>query len=196
MFKWLCLGLAFLAVGVLGWMLNDVRHSIKPTVQTINENLPAILEKTRTSTTSLDQNLPEILEKTRLTTETLAELAEDIRQLKELTGATAQPRDKTLVAYATSVMNFIEESGGTIGFKKHFSSSLKDPRPAREWAASVRKQKAVFLTYIASSRKDFLTRLCESAVLGTKWYIQVGASDPVPLADWIKANHPESKDLK
>jgi hypothetical protein len=40
-----------------------------------------------------------------------------------------------------------------------------------------------------------LARLCDK-VVGTRWYIQVGEEDPTLLLDWIKANHPESKELK
>src|SRR6516162_10894292 len=165
MFKWTCLAVAVVFLAVLGWLVNDFRLEIRRSGQmvqaagqTINEHLPAIVDKTKRSTDTLAEHLPEIVEKTRATTETLAELAEDIRQLKELAGVTTSVRDKNLVAYATSVLDAIEVSGGTIGVKKTLGKGLKSPVPAKEWVVGARKE-ALFLTVLASSKKDFVTRL-------------------------------------
>src|SRR5262249_49336432 len=151
---------------------------------TINENLPAIVDKTKKTTDTLAEHLPEIVEKTRATTETLAELAEDIRQLKELAGVTSSVRDKNLVAYATSVLDTIEASGGSIGVKKTLGKGLKSPVPAKEWVVGARKE-ALFLTVLASSKKDFVTRLTRNK-FHFPWYIQLADTEPVTLADWLK----------
>jgi predicted RNase H-like nuclease (RuvC/YqgF family) len=140
MFRWICLAVGVVFLAILAWLVNDVRLEIRRSGQivqtagqTINEQLPTIVEKTRRTTDTLAEELPEIVDKTRATTETLAELAEDIRQLKELAGVSTQGRDKSLVAYANSVLDSIETSGGTIGLKKGFGAKgLKNPVPSRE----------------------------------------------------------------
>src|SRR5262249_44371972 len=141
MFKWLCLAVTVIFLVVLGWMVNDIRlqvrqasQMIQDTGQMVNEHLPIIVEKSRTSTDLVAEHLPAIIETTRTTTETLAELAEDIRQLKELLGVAHTARDQNLVAFADSVLKSIEAAGGTIGLKKSLGGGgLKHPLPAKEW---------------------------------------------------------------
>jgi len=175
MFKWICLAIALVVVAGLAWMVNDLRSELKQAVHTLNAHLPEMVEKTRKGT------------------DTLAELSEDVRQLKELGGMTAQARDQGLVAYANSVLDFVAASDASIGSPKLVGSGLKDPLPAAEWVVGARK-KAVILVAVCRSKKELLGRLCDK-VVGTKWYIQKGSAEPVPLLDWIKANHPESKNL-
>ena len=201
MFKWTCLAVAVVFLAVLGWLVNDFRLEIRRSGQmvqaagqTINEHLPAIVDKTKRTTDTLAEQLPEIVEKTRATTETLAELAEDIRQLKELAGVSAVARDKNLVAYATSALDRIESSGGTIGLKKAFGTKwLKNPVPAREWVVGARKE-AVVLTILANSKSEFATRLTRNK-FHSPWYIQIGDNEPMSLLDWLKANHQATKEL-
>jgi hypothetical protein len=201
MFKWICLAVAVVFLAVLAWLVNDLRLEIRRSSQivqtagqTINEQLPTIVDKTRRTTDTLAEQLPEIVDKTRATTETLAELAEDIRQLKELAGVSTQARDKSLVAYANSVLDSIEASGGTIGLKKGFGAKgLKNPVPAREWVVGARKE-AVLLTILANSKAEFTTRLTRNK-FHSPWYIQIGDQEPVPLLDWLKTHHPATRDL-
>src|SRR5438132_550301 len=125
MFKWIALAVGTLFLAVLAWMVNDARLEIRRSVQllddttrTVQENLPAIVDRTRKTADTVAEHLPEIMAKARKTSDTLAELAEDIRQLKELAGATSTARDQNLVAYADGVLKAVESSGGTIGLKK------------------------------------------------------------------------------
>src|SRR5213592_3163132 len=107
MFRWVCLGIGVVFLAVMTWMVNDVRLHVRQSGETV-----------QTTGETINEHLPEIVDKTRTTTDTLAELAADIRQLKELAGVTSSPRDQNLVAYANSVLGLIEKSGGTIGLKK------------------------------------------------------------------------------
>jgi hypothetical protein len=183
MFKWVCLGVGVLFLAVVIWMLNDIRQETRRSVQTF-----------QTTGQTVNEHLPVIVEKSRKTTETLADLAEDIRQLKELAGVSNAARDRNLVAYADGVLDAIETSGGTIGLKKLLGGSgLKDTVPAREWVVAARKE-AVVLTALAKSRKELATRLGKNK-FGSPWYIQVGSTEPVPLLDWLRANHAASKDV-
>ena len=201
MFKWLCLTVAVIFLVVLGWMVNDIRlqvrqssQMVQDTGQTVNEHLPIIVEKSRTSTDIVAEHLPTIVEKTRTTTETLAELAEDVRQVKELLGVAHTARDQNLVAYADSVLKSIETSGGTIGLKKSLGGSgLKQSLPAKEWAVGARKE-AVYLTVVTKSKKDLVTRLADNW-LGSPWYIQIEGKEPVKLLDWLKVHHAATKEL-
>ncbi|HEX3149641.1 MAG TPA: hypothetical protein VHR66_16315, partial [Gemmataceae bacterium] len=166
MFKWICLGVAVVFLGFIGWVAYDIRNDIHRSAETVqksgqavNEHLPAIVQKSHEVSAVVTENLPTIVEKTRTTTDTLAELSEDVKQLKELAGLTGGTRDQNLVAYAESVLNLIDQSGGTIGLKKTLGGSgLKNQVPAKEWVVGARKE-AVFLTLVvkssAASHDDF-----------------------------------------
>lgn len=219
MFKWLCLGLAVGFLTLATWMLNDIRlevrksaEPVQKTAATLNENLPPIVERTRKTAEVVDKNLPEVVEKVRAgtetisanlpemvknihkTTETLAELSEDIRQLKELLGATnANARDKTIVAYANSLLSAIEKSEGEIGNKKAVGTGLKNKISAAEWCVAARRE-ATVLTIIVKSRKEMLERLGKTK-FGFHWYIDIPGKGTQTLIDWAKANHAESKNL-
>jgi hypothetical protein len=219
MFKWVCLAVAVFFLVVFAWMLNDIRLQIRRSalvVETaghdINDQLPALVQKSRQAADVLSKELPQMVEKTRTTTDTLAkhlpemvdhvsrtatelsELAEDVRQLKELAGVTNTVRDKNLVAYANSVLKMIESSGGVIGVKKTFGQGLKNTRPAAEWAVGARKE-ALFLSLIVKSKKEMLTRLARTK-FGSPWYIELPGKEPRTLLDWLKENHPESRELE
>lgn len=169
MFKWSCFGLAVIAAGALGWMVNDLRTEIKQATVTVNTQLP------------------EILDKTRQTAETVAVLAEDVRQVRDLSGAANIARDKTLVAYADRVLDMVEASGGSIGLKKKLlGSGLKDLTPANQWVVAARKE-SLWLVLRANSRDQLLERLCKNK-FGSAWYIQLPGVEPVPLRDWVVKN--------
>jgi hypothetical protein len=200
MFKWVCLTVVVIFLAAAGWMINDVRLEVRrstqvlqTTGQTVNEQLPAVVEKVQISADVISEKLPEIVERIGKSTETLAELSEDIRQLKELAGVSNAARDKTLVAYADSVLDTIDSANGTIGLKKTFGSGLKNSVPAKEWVVGARKE-ALYLTVVARSKKELVTRLAENK-FGSSWYIQIGGKDPVALFDWLKANHPATSEL-
>jgi hypothetical protein len=202
MFKWICLAVAVVFLSVLTWMLNDMRLELRrssellqKTGKTINEHLPAIVDKTRKTTDSLAEHLPEIVQKLRTTASTVAELTEDIRQLRELVGlAGGGKRDDGLVAYANSVLGAVEKSGGVIGLKKLGGRGLKNPVPAKEWVVGARRE-ALVLSLLARSRAEMLTRLGKNK-FGFNWYLQVGDGEPVTLIDWLKANHPPTQELE
>jgi hypothetical protein len=201
MFKWICLGVAVVFLAFIGWAAYDIRCDIRrsaETVQassrTVTEHLPAIVEQSQQVSAVVTENLPTIVEKTRTTTDTLAELSEDVKQLKELAGLTGGTRDQNLVAYADSVLNLIDQSGGSIGLKKTLGGSgLKNVVPAMEWVVGARKE-AVFLTLVVRSKKEFVTRLAKNK-FGFSWYIQIGNREPITLMDWLKENHPATKEL-
>jgi hypothetical protein len=170
MFKWTCLAVAALVATVLVWMVNDLRLELRRSTDTLNAQLPQLLEKTRKSA------------------ETLAELSGDIRQMRDLLGA-GSPRDKSLVAYADELLDRVQASGGRIGLeKKLFGSGLKGTHPADEWVRDARKEAAI-LTMTASSRQEVLTRLCKNK-FGSDWFIQVGDAEPVTLLNWLEKTAP------
>jgi hypothetical protein len=187
MFKWACLLLAAVALAGLGWAINDARLELKRSTRTLNE----ILDKARTSTDTVAASLPEILAKTRTSADTLAQLSEDVRQLRGLAGLSDRGRDRSLVAYAGGVLDAVEGSGGKVGLLKKLGGGMKDVVPASEWVVGARRE-AVALVFVARSRAEVLDRLCKN-LFGSDWYIQVDDGKPVPLREWIKANHPESR---
>ena len=65
------------------WMVNDVRVHIRKSVDTVNRDLPQILDKTRDSA------------------ETMSLLSQDIKQLRELVVGDQTTRDENVVAFET-----------------------------------------------------------------------------------------------
>jgi len=182
-FKWACLAVAIGFFSLLTWMVNDVRLHVRQSGEMV-----------QTTGETINEQLPEIVDKVHTTTDTLAELAGDIRQLKELAGVTSSARDQNLVAYANSVVGLIEQSGGIIGLKKKLGGKgLKNESPAKEWAAGARKE-AVLLTILARSKKELVARLAKNK-FGSSWYIRIGDGEPVELLEWLKDNHPDTKAL-
>ncbi len=176
MFKWACLALAVVAILGLGWVILDLRAEVKRISATVNANLN------------------EIMVNTRETTDTLAILAEDIKQLRDLAGVTAgTPRDKTLVAYADSLLDLLEATDAVIGLdKKMFGEGLKGTVSAQEWVIDARKE-ALWLTFRAASREELLERLCKNK-FGSDWYIQESGVEPVLLMNWVKEHQPDTQE--
>lgn len=201
MFKWACLTVATGFLAVLLWMVNDlrieIRHStqlIQDSGQSVKQHLPAIVDRTEKTSNTLSKHLPDMMEKAHTSVDTVAELAADIRQIKELLVGHNPPKDASLVAYATSVLQAIEASGGTVGQKKlTFGKGLKNALPAKDWVHSARLE-ATYLAFVAKSKKDLVTRLSKSK-LGFAWYIEVGAAEPQPLLDWLEAHHAETREI-
>jgi hypothetical protein len=174
LFRWACLAVAAAALAGFGWMINDLRRELERSTRTVNENLPVILEQTKTSTA------------------TLAVLSDDIRALRDLAGATG-PRDRSLVAFADSLLDAVESSGGQIGVEKLIGKDLSDPVPAAEWVVDARKE-AVVLSFRAKSRRELLQRLCQNK-FGSPWLIRIGDAAPQPLQEWLEQNHSEAAAL-
>src|SRR5262245_62034726 len=180
MFKWACLAVAVVFLTGMTWLVNDLRleirrssETLRTAGETVNEHLPDVVKRSRQTTAVVSTRLPEIVDRTGAITEALADLAADIRQLKELAGVANTARDRNLVAYADSVLDLVEASGGQIGLKKKLlGSGLKEVRPAKEWVAGARKE-ALLLTVLAKSKQELLTRLAKNK-FGSDWYIQFG----------------------
>jgi hypothetical protein len=78
MFKWVCLGVAVVALAAFGWMINDVRLEVKALAQKADQiavkadelvaktdrQLPVIQTQTEQVTTQLDRHLPSLLSQT------------------------------------------------------------------------------------------------------------------------------------
>ncbi|MBX3157459.1 MAG: hypothetical protein KF773_15900 [Deltaproteobacteria bacterium] len=177
-FRWSCLGLAAVVLGILLWMVNDVRVEVKRTSVTVNEHLPHVLANLKTST------------------DAVAKLAEDFKNLRNLAGvgAAGASRDGSLVAYADSMLDYLEtQKGARIGLDKLVGSGLKDLEPIDDWLRGARKE-ALLLTFLVKSKKDVLERLCKNK-FGSKFYIAPAAGEPMPLLDFVRKHHPDSAGL-
>jgi hypothetical protein len=213
LFRWLCLGVAVVFLGIAGWMINDIRlqvrrsaEVVKRTGENVNEHLPTAVEKSRQTAEVLRQHLPDVVEKTRRATDTLtehlpeivdrvdkttevvAELADDIKQLKELAGLGGTKRDENLVAYTNGVLKTIAASEGTVGAKKVVGKGLKSTQPAAEWVAGKRKWTTLMLLKF-KSKKEVVIWLTKG------WYIEFPNKEPVPLLQWLIQHHDETKAL-
>lgn len=175
-FKWACLGLGAIAVGGLLWLLNDVRAELARTNATVNAQLPAIVDNVRQGTA------------------TLANVSQDIEALRDLVGLTSTPSDRSLIRYADSILDFLEaQPGAQIGLAKVVGSGLKDTLSAADWARDSRKE-ALWLTFRASSKRELLERLAANK-FGAAWHFTAPGIAPLPLLDFLRLNHPDSKGL-
>jgi len=174
-FKWVCLAVATMAAGWLGWVINDLRLELKKTAGTLNRELPKILANTKTIT------------------ESMKDLSNDLKQLRELGGISGGAKDNSLVKYADDVLDLIQKQDAKIGKKKLLRDSLKDPLPAKEWVVGARRE-AIYHSFRVRSKREMLEKLTTTLTGGT-WYIQFADEDPVPLLEWVKQNHPDSAKL-
>ena len=123
MFRWACFGLAAVAAAILLWMLNDLRLEVKRTNAIVAEHLPAVLANVKQGT------------------ETLAHLSKDIEGMRDLAGIAGGPRDRSLVVYADSVLDFLDQQKGQIGLEKLVGKGLKDIVAVQDWSpARARKR--------------------------------------------------------
>jgi hypothetical protein len=174
-FKWVCLGLAAIAAGIVIYLADDARRELKRTNQLVHDHLPAILANVKVAS------------------ETVARVSKDIEGLRDLAGLSA-PGDRALATYADSVLDFLEQQPGKIGLEKLVGKQLKDLVPAADWARDARKE-ALWLTFRARTRAELLDRLGKTK-LGSPWYYAPPAGGaPVPLIDFLKRQHPGSAQL-
>jgi hypothetical protein len=179
LFKWVCLGLAAIAAGVVIYLLDDARRELKRTNQLVHDHVP------------------EILANAKLASETVARLAKDLESMRDLAGLSASASasgDRALATYADSVLDFLERQPGGIGLEQLIGDKLKGVVPAADWARDARKE-ALWLTFRARTRAELLERLGKNK-LGSPWhYAPPGGAAPVPLIDFLKQQHPESAKL-
>ncbi|MBA2543826.1 MAG: hypothetical protein H0V17_29550 [Deltaproteobacteria bacterium] len=172
MFKWVCLGVAIVGAAIVIWMLNDMRTEVKRTNEMVGERLPRILENVEKGTA------------------TLAQVSKDIDSIRDLAGLGGS-RERSLVGYADSVLDFLEKLPGQIGLEKVLGAGIKDALPAAEWAAGARKE-GLFLSFRAASKHELLDRLGKNK-FGSPWMYVAPSGEPISMIDLLKRDHPESK---
>lgn len=175
-FKWSCFGLATVVCAVLLYLLNDMRTEIRRTNETVNAHLPQILANVNTAT------------------QTLAAVSKDINSFRDLAGLVDTPQDRSLVVYADSILDFLEQqTTGQIGLSKIVGKGLKDVVSAADWARDSRKE-ALWLTFRASTKKELLERIGKNK-FGSDFYFTAPGIEPMTLIDFLKNNHPDSRGL-
>jgi hypothetical protein len=226
MFKWICLLVAIAALGGFGWMLNDMRMEVKVLAEKADrltgqaeallartdEQLPRIMSQTEKVTNQLDSHLPRILRTTEKAGETInsqlptllahsetavdsiADLSDSFKQYKGLMGVVhAATRHEGLFSYGASILSFLGGSDATVGVKKP-GGGLRHAMPAKAFAAGANGD-VHFLSLVSKTKEDMLHGLTRSTSLAAL-HVQVGDDPPQPLAAWLRAKHPESKDVK
>ena len=124
-FKWSCFGLAAVVCAVLLYLVNDMRRELRRTNETINVHLPQIVVNVNAATT------------------TLAAVSKDVNAFRDLAGlADASGQDRSLVTYADSVLDFLEQRPqGQVGLEKLVGSGLKDVISERRAGRATRGRK-------------------------------------------------------
>ena len=174
-FKWACFGLAAAFAAVVVYLVDDVRRELKRTNRIVHDHMP------------------ELLANAKAASETMARVSKDIESVRDLAGL-SQPSDRALATYADGVLDFLEQQPGAIGVEKVIGKELKDPVPAADWARAARKE-ALWLTFRASTRAELLERLGKTKLGATWYYAAPGGGAPVPLADFLRRQHPDSAKL-
>jgi hypothetical protein len=68
--------------------------------------------------------------------------------------------------------------------------------PAAEWVVGARQEALLRTTVLrAKSRQEILEHLCNSW-RGSDWYIQLEGEEPQKLIDWLRANHPATRETE
>ena len=174
LFKWSCLVLAAGVCAVLLYLLNDLRSELKRTNATVNAHLPQIVANVHAATA------------------TLAAVSKDIESFRDLAGLVDTQKERSLVTYADSILDFLEaQPEGKIGLSKLTGKGLKDVVSSAEWAHGARKE-ALWQTFRASTKQELLERLAKNR-FGSDWYFTAPGIEPMTLLDFLRNNHPESK---
>jgi hypothetical protein len=174
-FKWSCLAIATAASAAMLWMLNDMRREVKRTNEVVGERLPQILENVQKGT------------------DTLARVSKDIDSLRDLAGISDVAKDRSLVVYADSILDFLEKQSGQIGLAKVVGNGMKDLIPVQDWARDARKE-ALWLTVRASTKGELLERLGKNK-FGSDWYFAPTSGEPLTLINFLKSSHPDSRSI-
>lgn len=175
MFKWVCLVVAVAAVAVLLWMINDMRMEVKHTNETVGQRLPQILDNVQKGT------------------DTLARVSKDIDAMRDLLGVADGVKERSLLVYADSVLDFLEKQTGQIGLEKTLGKGHKDLIPAADWARDARKE-GLWLTFRARTKAELLERLAKNK-FGSDWWFVPATGEPSKLIDLLRRDHPDSKGL-
>jgi hypothetical protein len=214
MFKWVCLGVAVVALAAYGWMLNDMRLEVKRVAEKADSHLPQILTQSEQVSTQLDRHLPRLLSQTEqaantinnqlptLLTDTenatlsIAELSGDVKEYKGLLGVVhGASKDEGLFSYGLSLLGMVGGQKASIGVKKSpADTKLHRSMPAKTWANAARKD-LQFLSVSAKSKGDVLHGLARTYSVAAL-HIQIGDQPPRPLAEWLKEVHADSKNLE
>jgi hypothetical protein len=221
MFKWVCLLVVAVALAAFGWMLNDMRLAVKelsPKVeklagtaeemaQKLDAHLPQILKETEQAGKTLNSSLPPLVKRSEalvghaeIAVDSLADLTDSFKQYRDLMGIVhGASSNKPLLAYGTSLLDFIGAQKATIGVKPSAPPSgpkdgasppaLQRAMPASEWARAARKDVA-FLSLIAGSKEEMLHGLARTRSMAP---LQIQLADQVPrlLGDWLHRESPQ-----
>ncbi|MEO8704494.1 MAG: hypothetical protein ABI867_30855 [Kofleriaceae bacterium] len=174
-FRWACLVLATAAVAAILWMLNDMRLEVKRTNETVGERLPQILDNVKAGT------------------DTLARVSKDIDAMRDLLGIADGVKERSLMVYADSILDFLEKQPGQIGLTKTIGSGYKELIPAADWSRDARKE-GLWLTFRAKTKAELLDRLAKTK-FGSDWWFVPTTGEASKISDLLKNHHPESKGL-
>jgi hypothetical protein len=226
MFKWVCLLVAIVALGGLGWMLNDMRMEVKTLVEKADrltsqaevllsktdEQLPRIMAQTEKVTNQLDSHLPRILRTTEKAGETInsqlptllnhSETAVD--SITDLSDSFKQYKGLMGVVHAATKHEGLFSYGASIlGFLGGSDATIGVKKPGGGLkhampakAFAAAAQGDVHFLSLVSKSKEDMLHGLARSKSLTALHIQVGDKPPQLLAAWLKETHPESKDLK
>ena len=186
MFKWVCYfsGVTFglIIIGLLFALTSRASLALSQSNQTL---------------ATVNEELPEMVSEAKKITHTLAMLSEDVNALKELAGFQPGARDDSLVRFANSLLDLLEQetsdSNGRIGLMKTFGIGLKNLEPVEEFVVGARRE-AALLVFRAKSKQEVLHRLAHNWS-GKPFYLEIEGQEPAALEEWFRDKHTESKTL-
>jgi hypothetical protein len=163
---------------------------------TVNDQLPKLLAQSEQAATTINSHLPRLLASSETAIDNLSELSDSFKQYKGLMGMVhVATQNKDLLSYGSGILSWVRQQNVTIGVKKPGSDQeLKRPTTAKDWAEAAQKD-VHFLSLASASKAEVLHGLAKTNA-AVAWHVQVGDQAPRPLADWVRENHPDSKDVK
>ena len=122
----------------------------------------------------------------------LKELTTQVKELRELAGLQGGYQ-REAVRYASGVLAKIESLAGR-GVRVVTKGMGGKSEPLEEWIIGARRE-ALALVFMTKSKQAFLRELCQSLALNRPFHLRFATGEETPLADWLRANHPETAAL-
>ena len=197
-FKWVCLVTAIEFGFILLWMISDFKSKMIVAL----DKAEATIGEVQDSVEKVNSQIPQVLSEIKTTSATLSSLADDVELMKRVAGV--GDGDETrgvrgLALYADEVQQLLDEKfkgrNGNVLIEEVIGSDLKKEESAEAFLVGLSKEMVLTILPLSNSKEEVLYRVCHSGIRRKPFYIQFENAEPQLLEEFIKENHPGSRDL-
>jgi hypothetical protein len=161
----------------------------------LDHHLPLILDQTESATKTINTQLPVLLVHSEIAVDNISELSDGFKQYKGLFSFLhGDKKDAGLASYGGSILSFLGGAKALIGVKPGPDGKLKQAVPAKQWAAAAERD-VNFLSLTSKSKSELLHGLAKTNTTAPL-HIQVENQPPRLLSDFLKEQHPDSKNTE